>query len=370
MGEEMRGRVSLDLSAFERAALKGQQVAKNFGVSVEKSLGVSQFKGMVAGALSVAAVTSSVNALLEKADGIDALAKRFDITAEGIQSIQYAANQTGASADAMFTGIKKLSIAVEEARMGNKGYIASLAALGVSLQDAKSRSPEQLFFQIGQRINGTTAESVNLTDGIKVFGRTGDQVLGAMRDGFAGVASGAKKAGVVIEENLVRQLAEAKDQLSKFNDQVTVLKAKALGTIVGKNSSAMSAALDLGSTPGGKAASIISLLTPGGFLARYLGGLSVDPGGQFSVRKAKKGNGSSQSSGVLNIPEMRNISFSAPNLTDNQRIGAFSNQNPFLNRQLAIEQEMVKIQNAIKKATEDTAKAAQATARSLELQTF
>jgi len=366
----MRGRVSLDLSAFERAALKGQQVAKNFGVSVEKSLGVSQFKGMVAGALSVAAVTSSVNALLEKADGIDALAKRFGVTAEAIQSIQFAADQSGTSSESMFMGLKKLTVAMEEARGGSKEYIAALAGLGVSVSDIKSKNAEQLFYQIGQRINGTSAESVKLTDGIKVFGRAGDQVLGAMRDGFAGVAAGAKNAGVVIEENLVRQLADAKDQLSKFNNQVTVLKAKALGAIVGKNSSAISAALNLGSTPGDKAASIISLLTPGGFLARYLGGLSVDPGGQFSVRKAKKGKGSSQSSGVLDIPEMRNISFAAPNLTDNQRIGAFSNQNPFLNRQLAIEQEMVKIQNAIKKATEDTAKAAQATARSLELQTF
>ena len=367
MGEEMRGRVSLDLSAFERAALKGQQVAKNFGVSVEKSLGISQFKGMVAGALSVAAVTSSVNALLEKADGIDALAKRFDITAEGIQSIQYAADQTGASAESMFMALKKLTVALEEARDGNKEYRNALLALGVSLGDIKSKNAEQVFYQIGKRAEGAAGETMKFSDGIKVFGRAGDQALGSMRDGFATVAAGAKKAGVVIENDFVKKLADAHDQVQKLKAQITVGGASILSPIVsyiqslGSRLGAASVAAQNTNQTGDDKKDIAQLY-------RFLGAMTVGVGGDFEVRKAKLKRAVDGGGGPG--LKFRGASFSAPNLTDNQRIGAFSNQNPFLNRQLAIEQEMVKIQNAIKKATEDTAKAAQATVRAVELQTF
>ena len=376
MGDELKGRVSLDLSPFERAALKGQQVAKKFGLSVESSLGVGAFKGMVAGALSVAGVTSAITSLLAKADSIDALSKRFSISAEAIQAIQFAADQSGTSSDAMFMGLKKLTVALEEAKGGSKEYIKALGGLGVSLADIKSKNAEQLFYQIGQRINGTSAEAVKLTDGIKVFGRAGDQVLGSMRDGFTKVADAARQTGRVIKEDIVRELADAKDAWEDLKQQAVVKGAGALSFTGGVGKRVLSA-IDIGfntgkrykrkgmSDPGWDEADLLASSLEniiedslGGIFYRTLGALTVEPGGRFSVRNAKSKVGTNQANNTPLIETARpqSISFSAPNLTGNQQVGAYSAMNPFLNRQIAIEQAILDLQKKAVVAQEQTAR--------------
>jgi hypothetical protein len=374
MGEEMKGKVSLDVSAFEAAAKKAQETAKSFGVSVSKNLGIDSFKGMVAGALSVAGVTTAITSLLDKADNIDALAKRFDLSAEAIQSIQFAADQSGASADAMFMGLKKLSIAIDEARSGNADYITSLQSMGVSLDDIKTKNAEQIFYQIGEKANGASVESIKLGDAIKVFGRAGDQVLGAMRDGFADVAKGAKDAGVVIENDLVKKLADAKDNIEKLKLQATVLTGRAIGAVFNvaervaeaRKIGAQNRYFEISendSSFANLANNVPDLIAT---LAAFAGGLGIDKGGLFSVRKAKGQSEEQQPIPFKQPIEYKGVSFQTGSLTANQRAGAYSARDPVLDMQVARMAELVKIAQENLKAQRDVVSNTKATVKAIE----
>lgn len=352
MGEDMKGRVALDISNFEHGLLKAKGLARSFGISAESSLGIGAFKGMVAGALSVAAVTSGITSLLAKADGIDAMGKRFNVSAESIQAIQFAADQSGASSEAMFMGLKKLTIAIEEARGGNADYIDSLKGLGVSFADIKSKNAEQLFYEIGARINGTSAEATKLTDGIKVFGRSGDQVLGAMRDGFAWVAKSAKEAGVVIENLDVQKLADAHDKIAKLKGQAVSVFARVVASQLDLSSNlskTLRAAFDL----------VFRGIKPKPLKPERERGNFADRDGAPSKKAEsekvtpfadwqREARSTAQS-------EFKGVSFQAPSLTANQSIGAYSSQNPYLQRQLAIDQEMLSLERKALEKLNETA---------------
>lgn len=372
MGEAMRGVVTADISNFQAGILKAKGLAKSFGISAESSLGVGAFKGMVAGALSIGAVTAGVQALLNKADGIDALAKRFDISAESIQSIQFAADQSGASSEAMFMGLKKLSIALEEAKGGDDEFIKSLKSMGVSLNDIKTKGAEAIFYQIGARINGTSKESVKLTDGIKVFGRAGDVVLGAMRDGFTQVAKEAKNLGTVISNIDVKKLADAHDNLEKTKAQITAKMATgAVSAIEGLGGIGKS--VTKGSMIGYYSAVIASMIEGKDLndsmvaaeVARQdLGdGEGVDRDAMLDSAKKRRLNKKNIPE-VVNVvaPDFRVASFQSPNLSGNQSVGAFSGQNPFLERQIAIERQMLELQTKMEEHARKTAEATAKTA--------
>jgi len=359
MGEELKGKVSADISQFQTGIAKAKAIAKDFGVSAEKNLGIGAFKGMIAGALSVGAVTNGINALLEKADGIDALAKRFDLTAEAVQAIQYAADQSGASAEAMFTGLKKVSMAQQEALGGNKDLAAAFSNLGISIDDLKTKTFEQIFFQIGKNVNGASLATVKLDDAIKVFGKSGDQVLGAMRDGFAEVAEGAKAAGVVIDNNLTQQLANAKDQLGKLNAQLTVKGADVLVA------SLRVAAKVLDESALGWYSRVVGAMSAGQSLSKATktaSEVSFSKDLEDTLNPKKKDKNQSLIEGAANgdqskaVSSFKGVSIPSMNLTSNQQIGAYSAQNPMLNRQLAIEQAMLDLQRKAEKSSVDTAR--------------
>ena len=358
MGEELKGKVSADISQFQTGIAKAKAIAKDFGVSAEKNLGIGAFKGMIAGALSVGAVTNGINALLEKADGIDALAKRFDLTAEAVQSIQYAADQSGASAEAMFIGLKKVSMAQQEALGGNKDLAAAFSNLGISIDDLKTKTFEQIFFQIGKNVNGASLATVKLDDAIKVFGKSGDQVLGAMRDGFAEVAEGAKAAGVVIANETVSRLAKANDELAKLKKQAIVIAGEAAAPATSAISR-MDEAMNVAATLRAQRSlfqNTIDDLSGLGTWSDIFGALSVKPSAKFFEKTKDDQGGAAPPPPTPNVPVFKGVSIPSMNLTSNQQIGAYSAQNPMLNRQLAIEQAMLDLQRKAEKSSVDTAR--------------
>lgn len=362
MGEEMKAVVGADISGFTTGITKAKSLAKEFGVSAERNLGIGAFKGMVAGALSVGAVTSAISGLLDKADGIDAISKRFDITAEAVQSIQFAAEQTGTSADSMFSALKKLVSKQADAAGGNEKLVAAFAKLGVSAEDLKSKNVEQLFYQIGSKVNGTSLETDKLSAATTLFGKAGFSVLGAMRDGFADVAKGARDAGVVIRNELVRELANAHDVLAKFNAKKTVLTANLLE----------------GGMKAGAKVMDDSLL---GWWSRAFGALSTGQGFGKSFEQAsnmswrkdlddllkadmKKPKNGVKAQEPKEIEPFRGVNVKPLSLTQNQQVGAYSAQDPILNRQVQISEALLEWQkktnaetNKIAKNTEDTVKA-------------
>ena len=366
MGEEMKGKVGLDISAFQAAITKAKSMALQFGTAVGKVSKLSGFAGAAASAISIGAVTSGISSLLEKADGIDALAKRFDLTAEAVQAIQYAADQSGASADSMFVALKKINVAQQESLNGNKETAAAFAGLGVTMDDLRSKNFEQLFYQIGNRVNGASLESVKLGDAIKVFGKTGDQVIGAMRDGFADIAKGAREAGVVIQNEAVAKLAEANDKLNKLKAQAVTIAGNAAGPIstgISKAQNATDVAV-LMRTQGGALQNWIDDLS-GGLVTwtRILGALTVDPSDVRLNPVKPKGDQIGVNVEPEKKKELGRISIPSMNLTSNQQIGAYSSQDPFLNRQIAIEQAMLELQ---RKAAKDAAETAKNTAQTVK----
>ncbi len=362
MGEEMKGKVALDISGFERAALRAKGIAKDFGISTERSLGIHHFKGMVAGALTIGAVEHAIEALMEKSHGIEIVAKRFDLTAEAVQSIQYAADQTGISSEMMFKGLQKLALAQEKARGGDVKAAGALKILGVSMDNVKSKSFEEVFFEIGRAANGTEKEILKDKAANDLFGKAGYQILGAMREGFAGVAAGAKAAGMVIENDVVRRLADAQKKLERFKQRVTVSTGQAIGSVMDFHDRAAAAKKTIfGSEPSDRnlgapmdpAKTILSWI-------RFFKVLENPPRerGQWADRdkvdivKSKK----AVDSGSVAASLFEGAHFNGPNLTSNQKIGAYSSQNPFLDRQLAIEAEMLSIQKKIEDHAKKTSK--------------
>ena len=126
--------------------------------------------------------------LKQFATQIDDLAKassRLGITVNELQSLQFAASQTGASSEELEKGLTRFSRSISEASSGIGTGLRAFEALGVTVTDAAGglRPTNELLSEVSDRLATIESPADRVRIAFDLFGRSGVNLVNTLQNG-------------------------------------------------------------------------------------------------------------------------------------------------------------------------------------------
>lgn len=209
--KELRGSVS-------NLAASAGPIGNVLGVLGPKGLFAAA--GIGAATLGMKALWDQTTRAVEKLDDLQDAADRLGIGTESLQALRFAGQQLGVDVEQVDGAIQKLNQNLGDiARGGGKEALEAFHALGVNVRDAQGRvlTVEEILPRLADGFNRVRDATMRTSLAVDVFGRGNSGFVTALQGGSEALEEAIQKAremGAVIDEELVRRGADAKDELA------------------------------------------------------------------------------------------------------------------------------------------------------------
>lgn len=206
-------KLALDASGMDRGLQKAEDSLNKFAKQAGTAL---------VGAFAMDKVISGFSTAIEKGDQLQDLANRFGVSAVSIQEIGNAASLSGAGVEDVASAMNKLSKNAGEAIGGNETMAESFAKIGLSVEDLKTMSPEDLFMALSKAMaSGTIPATEQLAVASDVAGKSVGSLMETLRMGPEAISANGQAMGVWSAETIL-QLSEASDAIKTLQNKFTV----------------------------------------------------------------------------------------------------------------------------------------------------
>lgn len=223
--------------------------------------------GMIGVAVSGAALGRLVTDSLQAAESLNDLSLQVNANVEGLQTLRFAVDQNGGSADLLDRGLRRLAEGMGRVLAGETNEATRALdrlGLGDRIRSGEIQTTDELFRQLADAMRGLETQAERTAAASQLFGqRMGVQLSQSLSLGTAGLSEfeqHAREAGIVIEESLVRDGARANAVLREMrqrfgrqlesgilaNSDAIVQLAESVGTLVTAFLNAIGAAHRLG----------------------------------------------------------------------------------------------------------------------------
>lgn len=190
-------------------------------------------------------LSQMMSKFLDTGDAIDKASMRIGIGVDRLQSLQYAAKLSGATAEDMNSALGKLNENIAKAAAGKNEELASLfKKLGISLRDANGhvRTAADVLPEFSDAIQRNTNSSVRARMAIAAFGDAGQKLIPMLQDGSKGLADMEKRAhdlGLTMSQDDVKAAASLGDKFTdlgavfdSFGNTISAKLAPVLGPLI------------------------------------------------------------------------------------------------------------------------------------------
>ena len=206
---------------------KTQQQFAQVNRSLDKTQKSMAFmKKSFVGLLGTAAIANFSRQTLQTADDLAKVSSSIGVSAEFLQRFQFAAEQSGVSAEGFDKSLRFFSKTMGEATMGLGLGLDAVDQLGVSLKNAQgeTKSIDDLFIEFMHALSGVENATEKAGLATKLFGRAGIPMVNMIRDGTDAMLDLASVApGVLTDEDTKRA--------EEFNDAMNVLSRTLRGPV-------------------------------------------------------------------------------------------------------------------------------------------
>lgn len=209
---------AITLSASSAEAPTSSLVTKLQGLA--GTLGIA-----FGGAAVVAGLKSLVQGTFNYAEQITDLSARMGVSTTAAQQWKFASEQTGSSLETVQKAVIKLSDGLAS---GDKSLVASLQAAGVDAAKLRAMKPEDAFNAMTAAIQTLPNPMDQARLALDAFGKSGAELLPAIRNGFADIANEAP----VMSDRTIEALDRAKDNWEKLSTVVTIKTGEIVGSIM------------------------------------------------------------------------------------------------------------------------------------------
>ncbi len=199
------GQVKAEITSVGKEAERQKSVMAGLG---------KQVLGLASAYVSVGAVVSSVNAILDKFGRVQDSIDKSGFSAETLQQFILAADQSGASMESLTTASAKLSKAITFGDEADQS-IQVLKDLGMSIDDLKKMSPDAVFAAVANSVASIKDPMQKSAVATALFGRAGKDLIPTFETIHEGVSS------------LVTLTAEEIKNLDDLGDGLTAVAANA-----------------------------------------------------------------------------------------------------------------------------------------------
>lgn len=175
------------------------------------------------------ALFGMANKAAASGDRVDKLSQKIGMSRKGFQEWDYILSQNGMSIESLQGGMKKLNNTIDDAIGGSKTAVNAFGRIGISVDDLKGKSPEQVFEMTVKALQGMPdgAEKAALAN--ELLGRSGSELMPLLNGSSKSVdelKAKAKELGIVLSDDSI-------DASVKFTDTLDSLK-RSLGAVVTK----------------------------------------------------------------------------------------------------------------------------------------
>lgn len=189
-----------------------------------------QERMMIASTAVVGAFAACVYAAADYGEQLVETSQKTGMAVEELGALKYAAEQSGVGFEQMRTGLSRMQRAAFDAAHGMKEQADTFRMLGVSVQDASGgmRSGTEIFRDVAERIAEMDDPTTQAALAMRVFGKSGAELLPLLKEGGAGIdelMQRAEKLGLVMSEEAARDAEE-------FGDAIDDLKLSAKGVAI------------------------------------------------------------------------------------------------------------------------------------------
>lgn len=228
------GLVTVD---WDKATAKAKQQAKdlqgafnNLGIDLKNLKNTFNALGGAMG-LSLAGMGVLAKATMDMAGQVDDLAKSYDLSIARVLQFQKAIVLSGGKAEDANKILSTMFSKIASAQEGNDAAIATFEELGISFQELKNTSPDQIIRKVYEGLSGigNTYERIKAVK--EILGKAG---LGKDIEGIA-EALGKSTAEFKQQEQAMKRLAELGDVLDNTYNNLKLALAEMLSPFTGSS---------------------------------------------------------------------------------------------------------------------------------------
>lgn len=176
-------------------------------------------KGMLIGAIGVGAIINGFKNLFVEMDRVQKLALRFGASAEEVQKISHAASLAGTDMEGLAKAITVATRNSVEAAQNGGELAKAFGRLGIDASKFANLSMEGKVLALAENFDGSSASAEQLTDIIKVLGKSGAEMLPLLIQGQEELRKQFDETSTVSQSTV--------DTIATFNDAIESLKQKA-----------------------------------------------------------------------------------------------------------------------------------------------
>lgn len=221
----LRVELGLDSAKFTRGARQVKAEASGLAGTLSKTLGAG---ALVAGGLigsAAATMVASLRPVAQAMDDLAAAADRIGLSAESLQAFRHAAETMDVPFQQADAALERLnaSLGAIHSGVGASRAQRAFSAIGFTKEQLmRIRDVEALLPELADRISalGTKAERVQVAKKLGV-----EELLPLVERGSAGLAAMEKEArdlGLVLDENLVQNMAGLNEELRRADESFKV----------------------------------------------------------------------------------------------------------------------------------------------------
>lgn len=224
-------------SQFNRGMDSAKSSVKGFGsVAVSSLKSVANVATMALGAVTVAvagagAAVYGLTGRMAELAGMNDKAAQFGVSVKFLQQLEFAADQSGVSAETLTKSISKLTIAVGNAGGGNKAAMESFGKLGIDFEKLKSMSPEKQFMEVAKAISALPTAADKAAASVAIFGKSGLEMTTLFAGGLGDITALMKEAGelgIGLNADDIARIAAADDAMQKMKASFGALVDQAI----------------------------------------------------------------------------------------------------------------------------------------------
>lgn len=238
-------RITADNSDATKKFDETEQKAGGLKGALSKAgeLGAKAVKGATVavaavGTASIAAgkkIWDMSNQVSQAGDTIDKQSQKVGLSYEAYQKWDYAMTLAGTSMAACSVGMKTLTNTFDSAQDGSAGAISKFERLGLTMDDLKGKSREEIFETTVEALQNMEDKTEMAAAANDLFGKSGQELIPLFNqsaEATRGALEEAEKYGMVMSDDAVAASAGFQDSLTKMNGTITGVKNKVIGELL------------------------------------------------------------------------------------------------------------------------------------------
>lgn len=183
-------------------------------------------------ALAIEKTVHAAEVLAEYGDTVERVARVTGMNTDAVQQWTYAANTVGVGAKESAKALEEVSQAQNKALHENKDAAAAFAAVGISMQQLKSQSPQETLYAVADAFAASNDGAAKSAIAHELFGAEYEKLIPLLDKGgnaLRGLGKDAKDVGAVLDQNLIAHLAVLDEHMktAKARMEAASLSAKA-----------------------------------------------------------------------------------------------------------------------------------------------